>query len=238
MLTFASIAAVLAAGTSGQAQNLSDFNAGNVRLNPENTVLIYVDYVTGLDNLMNTIPPEVYANNVEAFTKFNPGFQIPAAILGEESDYYGTFLPAVTENVTFEAERFPRTQISGFTPAMEAWLAEQGRPNVVIGGISIDNCTLHTTLDLLAAGYEVYVIADVSGSNSKIAEDAAITRLTQAGAVVTGWLPVLTDLGHDFAGPYGPFMAGIVRDHWPASTIGETTDLTPDGHGLQPAPAD
>lgn len=234
MLKFTCVGALFLAASSATAQDLTAFNQSNDRLNPENTVLIYVDYVTGLDNLINTIPPEVFSNNVEAFTKFNAGFEIPAAILGEENDYYGTFLPAVTENVTFEAERFPRTLISGFTPAMEAWLAEQGRPNVVIGGISIDNCTMHTSLDLLEAGYNVYVVTDVSGTNSTLAETTAIERLVQAGAVPVNWLFVLTDLGHDFAGPYGGFMSSVVRDHWPASTIGETMDTTPDGHGMQP----
>ena len=234
MLRLFWLGAVLSMTSLAQAQELDAFNDSNDRLNPENTILIYVDYVSGLDNLINTIPPAVFQNNVEAFTKFNAGFEIPAAILGEENDYYGTFLPAVTENVTYQAERFPRTLISGFTPELEAWLAEQGRPNIVIGGISIDNCTMHTTLDLLNAGYNVYVVTDVSGSNSPLAETTAITRLTQAGATPVNWLFVLTDLGHDFSGPYGEFMANVVREHWPASTIGQTEDMTPDGHGLQP----
>jgi hypothetical protein len=59
-------------------------------------------------------------------------------------------------------------------------------------------------------------------------------RLAQAGAVTVGWLNVLTEMGGDFAGPYGQQMAAIVRDHWPASTVGATRDLTPDGRGLQP----
>jgi len=39
------------------------------RASPESAILVYVDYVTGLDNLMNTIPPRQYKNNVAAFAR-------------------------------------------------------------------------------------------------------------------------------------------------------------------------
>ena len=204
------------------------------RLSPETTAFIYVDYVTGLDNLMNTVPPEQFSNNVAAFAKIAPLFKADHAVLGEENDYYGEFLPAIKPLVEAGAPRFPRTQVSGYTKDLAAWLKATGKKNVVIGGISIDNCTLLTSLDLLRAGYNVYVVADVSATNAKLAEDAALMRLAQAGAVTVGWLNVLTEMGGDFAGPYGSEMAAIVRDHWPASTVGETRDLTPDGRGLQP----
>ena len=131
------------------------------------------------------------------------------------------------------AATFPRSTPSGCTPAFMAWLAGMGRQDVIIGGISIDNCTLHTTLDLLRAGYNVQVVVDVSGSNSKLAEDAAIARLQAAGAVNSGWLNTLTGLGSDFAGPHGPGMMGIIQSHWPASTVGTVADTTPDGRGMQ-----
>jgi hypothetical protein len=200
----------------------------------DDTVLIYVDYVTGLDNLINTIPRAQFRNNITAFAKFNPLFRVPTIVLGEENDYYGTFLPEITEHVTHDIHRFNRTQVSGYTPEVAAWLASTGRKTIVIGGISIDNCTLHTTLDLLRNGYKVYVITDVSGSNSPMAEADAIARMRDAGAVTGGWLSILTDLGQDFANPqYGRGMMGIIQAHWPASTIGAVSDSTPDGHGLQ-----
>jgi hypothetical protein len=199
------------------------------------TVLIYVDYVTGLDNLITTIPGPQFRNNITAFAKFNPLFRTPTIVLGEENDYYGTFLPEITEHVTHDVHRFNRTQVSGYTPEVKTWLASTGRKTIVIGGISIDNCTLHTTLDLLRDGYKVYVISDVSGSNASLAEQDALARMRDAGAVTGGWLTILTDLGRDFASPqYGQGMMGIIQAHWPASTTGTVNDTTPDGHGMQP----
>jgi len=200
----------------------------------DDTVLIYVDYVTGLDNLITTIPGPQFRNNITAFAKFNPLFKVPTIVLGEENDYYGTFLPEITSIVTHDIHRFNRQRVSGYTPEVAAWLAGTGRKTVVIGGISIDNCTLQTTLDLLRAGYKVYVISDVSGSNSALAEADALATLRSAGAVTGGWLTILTSLGKDFSDPnYGRGMMGIIQAHWPASTTGTVNDTTPDGHGMQ-----
>lgn len=238
LLALAAALMLTSAATATHAQNTTTQNstapAALARPAIDDTVFIYVDYVTGLDNLINTIPRAQFRNNITAFAKFNPLFRVPTIVLGEENDYYGTFLPEITEHVTHDIHRFNRTQVSGYTPEVAAYLASTGRKTVVIGGISIDNCTLHTTLDLLRAGYQVYVITDVSGSNSPMAEADAIQRLRDAGAVTGGWLSILTDLGQDFADPrYGQGMMGIIQAHWPASTIGTVSDSTPDGHGLQ-----
>lgn len=203
------------------------------RPTPATTAFVYVDYVTGLDNLLTTVPGKQYRNNVAAFAKMAPLFKSDVAVLGEESEYYGTFLPEIKALLAQGAKNFPRTTPTGYTKDFAAWLKKSGKKNVVIGGISIDNCTLHTALDLLRAGFNVYVVVDVSSTNSQLAEDAALMRLTQAGAVPVSWLNVLTELGGDFAGPYGKGMMEIIQKHWPASTVGTVQDTTPDGHGMQ-----
>ncbi|SMD10832.1 Isochorismatase family protein [Fulvimarina manganoxydans] len=203
------------------------------RLTPDNTVLVYVDYTTGLDNLMNTMPGAVYKNNIEAFAKFNPLFKMPTAILGTENDYYGTMLPEITDHVSYDVRRFPRHTMSGYTAEMAEWLRESGRTNVLIGGISIDNCTTHTALDLLHAGYNVYVVVDVSSTNSRLIEDVAITRVVQEGATPIGWLAALTELGWWWDGPYGQGIREIVAEHWAASTVGPVDDTTPGQGGLE-----
>lgn len=203
------------------------------RMTPDSAVIAYVDYVTGLDNLITTIPGRQFRNNIAAFAKFSGLFGLPTAVFGEENAYYGTFLPEIRALIDAGAATFPRTTPSGATPAFMEWLRATGRRDVIIGGISIDNCTLHTALDLLRAGFNVQVVTDVSGSNSKLAEDMAIQRLAAAGAVNAGWLNTLTELGTDFAGPHGAGMMGIIQQHWPASTVGTVEDTTPDGHGMQ-----
>lgn len=233
----AALAIALCSGAGLKAQTVSRPPGTNPALSgfsPANSALVYVDYVTGLDNLMTTIPGKQYRNNIAAFAKFSTLFKMPTAIVGEENDYYGTFLPEIKKLVSDGAKTFaPRSSPTSYTPDFAAWLKSTGRQNVIIGGISIDNCTLHTSLDLLRNGYNVFVVVDVSSTNSKLAEDAAIQRLIQAGAVPVSWLNALTELGTDFAGPHGKGMMEIIQAHWPASTVGEVNDTTPDGRGMQ-----
>lgn len=209
-------------------------NAALHRPTPASAILVYVDYVTGLDNLMTTIPARQYKNNIAAFAKLNRLFKMPTVVFGEENEYYGTFLPEIA-TVDHDVRRYGRTQISGFVPEFRDWLAQSGRKDVVIGGISIDNCVLHTALDLLRAGYNVFVVTDVSGTNSELAERTAIMRMRDAGAVMTGWLAIATELAVDFASQYGDGLKEIIGTHWPASTVGTVEDTTPDGHGMQAA---
>ncbi len=233
----AALAVTVPIAPSVQAQSASRPASTHPALSgftPANAVLVYVDYVTGLDNLMTTIPGKQYRNNISAFAKFSALFKMPTAVVGEENNYYGTFLPEIKKLIGEGGKTFaPRSTPTAFTPEFAAWLKSTGRQNVVIGGISIDNCTLHTSLDLLRSGYNVFVIVDVSSTNSKLAEDAAIQRLIQAGAVPVSWLNALTELGTDFAGPHGKGMMEIIQAHWPASTVGTVDDTTPDGRGMQ-----
>jgi hypothetical protein len=229
----AALALMTAVCSAALAQTPPGQTAALANVTPDSAVLVYVDYVTGLDNLITTIPGKPYRNNVAAFAKFSPLFKMPTAVFGEENDYYGTFLPEIKPLIDAGAKTFPRSTPGGYTPEFEAWLKSTGRKNVIIGGISIDNCTLHTALQLLRAGYNVYVVVDVSGTNSALAEAAAIDRLVQAGAVPVSWLNILTEMGADFAGPYGKGMMEIIQAYWPASTTGAVDDTTPDGHGMQ-----
>ncbi len=201
-------------------------------LTPENTVFIYVDFNTGLDNHLTTVPGPVFRENVQAFAKLGEVFDPPIALLGDEdTTYYGPFYPEI-EPLRAVGVRFPRTTPSGYTPEMAAWLEETGRPNVVIGGISIDNCVLHTSLDLLREGYNVFVLTDVSPTNSPIAQAAAEARLAQAGAVPTTWIQLATDLVGDWNSPLGQELMPVMGQHLAPSTMGERSDTTPDGLGL------
>ena len=202
--------------------------ASRVSLARDNAVFVYVDYLSGLDDHLTTVPGPQFRNNVTAFAKLNPIFRLPTAILGDEGEYTGRFYPEVRRHVTQDTTYFRRTTPTGYTPAFARWLAGTGRRNVIIGGIAIDNCTLHTTLDLLRAGYNVFVVLDVSSTNNKLAEDAAILRLSQAGAVMTSWIAVGTELLKDWNSPEGRQLAGVLQAHLAGSTVGTAVDPSAD----------
>ena len=59
------------------------------------------------------------------------------------------------------------------------------RPKIVLAGIETHVCVLNTALDLLAAGFRVYLPADAVASRYALDHEMALRRLEQAGAILT-----------------------------------------------------
>jgi len=83
---------------------------------------------------------------------------------------------------------------------------------VLLGGISLDICTLQLSLDLLEAGYEPYVVVDVSGSDTSLNETAALLRMTQAGAVMVSWASVASEIMKDWQTPEGTEVGQLYQE--------------------------
>ncbi len=61
---------------------------------------------------------------------------------------------------------------------------DTGRGQMVIAGIEAHVCVAQTALDMIADGYEVFIVADAVGSRSPASRDLALTRLRQSGAQI------------------------------------------------------
>lgn len=73
-----------------------------------------------------------------------------------------------------------------------------GRKKLLIAGIVTDVCVAFPTLSALSEGFEVYVVADASGTFSHSVRDAALIRMANAGAVITTWFAVACELQRDW----------------------------------------
>ena len=183
------------------------------KLSKTNSVLIMVDYLTGFDTGLRTINRSTYVNNVEAVAKMGAIFKLPTILLGDEGGFRGNFYPFIKKHLP-DAKQFGRHTPSAFhSPELVKALEETGRKKLIIGGISIDNCVLQTSLDLLKAGYEVYVIVDASGADEPLVETAAMMRLTQAGAVMVNWVSIASEIMDDWNTPEGPAIGKLYQDH-------------------------
>ncbi len=67
---------------------------------------------------------------------------------------------------------------------IQAALADSGRRQIVICGTETHVCVLQTALDLIAAGYQVFVVAEACGSRRDSDKLLALGRLQQAGVVI------------------------------------------------------
>ena len=179
----------------------------------DNAVVILVDFLTGLMPMVKTLEQETLANNGLAFAKIGQAFKMPLLILGDEGGFRGKHLPAMKELVKNEQFIGRHTPSAWREPKFVQAVQETKRKKLIIGGITTDNCVALLTLDALRAGYDVHVVLDAGGSESKIAEEAAISRLSRAGAVMTTWVQLASELMQDWNTPEGKLVSAIYELH-------------------------
>jgi nicotinamidase-related amidase len=81
-------------------------------------------------------------------------------------------------------------------PACAVRVAQTGRRQMVIAGMETHVCVLQSALGLRQAGYEVFVVADATGSRRAESRALALERMRAAGiAVVTTEMVVFEWLG-------------------------------------------
>lgn len=183
------------------------------KLTPQNAGLIMVDFLTGFDPGLNTIPKAVFNQNATALAKMSNIFNLPTIMLGEEGGFRGKFYPLVGEYLS-KATRVERHTPSAWDePNFQTAVKKLNRKKLIVGGISLDICTQLLTLDLLRAGYDVYVVTDCSGSDQALAETSAMMRMTQAGAVMVTWGTLASELMKDWISPYGEAVGKLYQEN-------------------------
>jgi isochorismate hydrolase len=116
-----------------------------------------------------------------------------------------------------------KTLFSMITPEIDAVLSSQtggssassnksSRINAIIVGIESHICVTQTTLDLLARGHGVYVLADGVSSCHKEEVPVALRRLESAGATISTSESVLYEIMRDASIPEFKQVAGLVRE--------------------------
>lgn len=185
------------------------------KLTPENSILIMVDYLTGFIPGIKTIEAQTYQNNVSALARIGQIFEtrMPTIVLGDEGGFRGKFFDQINEFLPDAPKVERNTPSAWHAKEFRDLLEKHNRRKVIIAGISIDNCVTQTGLDILKAGYELYVLPDVSGSDSFLVEQSAISRLTQAGAVMTNWVSLASELMDDWAKPEGKLIGEVYQKY-------------------------
>lgn len=86
----------------------------------------------------------------------------------------------------FDEPAFPKTAFScrPWGAKFHQW-QQEGVVRVLVAGIETHVCIQQTALDLLAAGFHVYVPVDAVGSRHKIDHDIGLRRMEAQGVVLT-----------------------------------------------------
>ena len=109
-------------------------------------------------------------------------------------------------------EHADKTAFSMWIPSIARHFSSAAPSEVAIVGIESHICVTQTTLDLLANGHKVYIIADGVSSCNKEEVPIALARLRAVGATVTTSESFLYELMGDASIPEFRAIAGLVKE--------------------------
>ncbi|KIW90524.1 uncharacterized protein Z519_09171 [Cladophialophora bantiana CBS 173.52] len=128
---------------------------------------------------------------------------IPIFVTTQNAARLGSTVPEVTDLIPSSCPAvIDKTTFSMLVPDLQSHLSSlttshREKLSVLLVGIETHICVTQTTLDLLAAGHRVYVIADGVSSCNAAERPVALARLAREGATITTSESVLFELVGD-----------------------------------------
>jgi nicotinamidase-related amidase len=104
-------------------------------------------------------------------------------------------------------------------PQLFRSLAEQGRSTLLVAGMETHVCVMQTVLDLLADGFDLYVVVDAVASRFDIDHNTALQRMHAAGATLTTTETALFEWSEVAGTPEFKQISNIVREAAPRNGV-------------------
>lgn len=175
-------------------------NKPYIRLDRDNVAVLLVDHQSGLLSLVRDIGPDKFKNNVLALADAAKFFNLPTILTTSfENGPNGPLMPELKE-------LFPDAPYIARPGQINAWDNEDfvkaikatGKKQLIIAGVVTEVCVAFPALSAIEEGFEVFVVADASGTFNEMTRDAAWRRMEAAGAQLMTWFGVACELHRDW----------------------------------------
>lgn len=189
-------------------------------LTPENCALTLIDFQPAMYFGVQSHDRLGIAHNSAILAKTAKLFGLPTVLSTVAKDSFSGPLDANLTAVFPKQTIIDRTSINAWVdPNFRKAIEATKRKKIVLAGLWTEACVLFPTLDLLKAGYEVYIPTDACGDISKEAHERSVERMIQAGAVPITSLQFTFELQQDWArsSTYNGVM-DILKAHSPYGT--------------------
>ena len=94
-------------------------------------------------------------------------------------------------------------------PSLRQRIRDVDRPDLVLAGMEAHVCLGQTAIDLVAAGYHVFVASDATASRSRLDHETALHRMAQEGAEIVTTERVVGAWLRDTGQPAEPRVEGM-----------------------------
>jgi nicotinamidase-related amidase len=173
---------------------------------PQNAAVLLIDHQKTTVDWVKSVPRDAFVSNVRMLTRVGVEGGLPTLVTTTMEDTVGPTMKDIQDLAPrqWEARVKRGGTINAFLdPRFKAAVKALGRKKLIIAGLTSDICLFHTVQGALREGYEVWVVADASGSMSASADEFTWAYLRGLGVTVTGGNSLLSELYSDFGTPEG-----------------------------------
>ena len=203
----------------------------------DDAVVVFIDHQPQMTFGVAGTDRATLINNVTLFAKVAKEFNVPAILTAVETESLSGYIWPQLLDVFPGQKVIERTSMnswdsSEFRDAIKA----TGRKNIILTGLWTEVCVTWPAIEMLGAGYNIYVVEDCCGATSPAAHEAALSRMVQAGAVRLTTIAALLEFQRDWAKRehYNALM-GILKQQGGAYGVGVEYAYTMVHHAPQSA---
>jgi len=151
---------------------------------PEDTAVVFIDHQPQMLFGVSNIDRALLMNNVTLLARVAKEFGVPAVLTAVETESFSGYIWPQLLDVFPGEHVIERTSMNCWdSPAFRKAIESTLRKNIILTGLWTEVCVAWPAIEMTAAGYNVYVVEDCCGATSVHAQDAALSRMVQAGAV-------------------------------------------------------
>jgi nicotinamidase-related amidase len=204
---------------------------------PADSAIVFIDQQPQMLFGASNMDRAMLINNVTLIAKAAKEFKVPAVLTSVETESFSGYVWPQLLDVFPGQPVIERTSMNSwdsmeFRKAIEA----TGRKNILMTGLWTEVCITWPTIEMLGAGYNIYVVEDCCGATSLAAHEAALSRMVQAGAVRVTTIPAILEWQRDWAKrEHYDALMGLLKQQAGAYGIGVEYAYTMVHHAPQSA---
>src|SRR5438445_8879215 len=151
---------------------------------PEDSAVVFIDQQPQMTFGMASADRATMINNVTLLAKVAKEFNVPAVLTAVETEGFSGYVWPQLLDVFPGQPVVERTSMNswddaGFRKAIEA----TGKKNIIMTGLWTEVCVTWPTIEMIGAGYNIYVVEDCCGATSPAPQEAGLSRMVPARAV-------------------------------------------------------
>ncbi|MEI9999445.1 MAG: hydrolase [Verrucomicrobiota bacterium] len=166
----------------------------------EDSVIVFIDHQPQMLFGVASSDRATLINNVTLLAKVAKEFKVPAILTAVETESFSGYVWPQLLDVFPGQKVIERTSMNSWdSPEFREAIKASGRKNIIMTGLWTEVCITWPTIEMLGEGYNVYVVEDCCGATSPAAQEAALSRMVQAGATRVTTIAALLEWQRDWA---------------------------------------